>query len=106
MPVCPIDCIELEEATPEQTGWSAWSKHQASQAQSRYEKHTARQDSKALKGPKTHTQAKRLHSLNEQAPGQDASTAQPGAPLIEAHSPIDKAALLQKALNRVQAQKS
>jgi len=106
VPVCPIDCIELEEATPQQTGWSAWSMDQASQAQSRYEKHKARQDNKALKGPKTHTQAKRLHALHEQAPGQNALTSQPGTPLSETLGPIDKAALLQKALNRVQARKS
>jgi len=64
VPVCPIDCIELEVATPAQTGWQAWSTEQAQIARNRYAEHKKRLDEKALKGPKTHTQAKRLHALN------------------------------------------
>ena len=68
VPVCPIDCIELEEATPELTGWQAWSVDLALQAKARYAKHKDRLDQKALQGPKTHTQAKRLHALNAKDP--------------------------------------
>ena len=96
VPVCPIDCIELEEATPEQSGWRAWSAEQALEAQARYDKHKARLDLKALRGPKTHTQAKRLHALNEQQP-QAPSSSVKNAPAQNAGA-IDKAALLQKAL--------
>jgi len=67
VPVCPIDCIELEVATPGQTGWQAWSSEQAQEARMRYADHKKRLDEKALKGPKTHTQAKRLHALKPSA---------------------------------------
>ncbi len=104
VPVCPIDCIELEEATPEQSGWRAWSAEQALEAQARYDKHKARLDLKALRGPKTHTQAKRLHALNEQQPQAPSGTVK-NAPAQKAGA-IDKAALLQKALQAARAHPS
>ena len=123
VPVCPIDCIELEVATPEQTGWKAWSTDQASEAQKRYRAHKKRLDEKALKGPKTHTQAKRLHALSSslQASPDNNKTMSQGkdehlggsalehtnAPaqsgnegLSNAPTTIDKAALVQKALEK------
>lgn len=109
VPVCPVDCIELEEATPHQSGWSAWSMDQALEAKSRFEKHKVRLDTKALEGPQTHTQAKRLHALD--ALHAKASSETPFPPNLLAplppHSPaqVDKAALLQKALARAQTQK-
>jgi hypothetical protein len=82
---------------------------QALEAKSRFEKHKVRLDTKALKGPQTHTQAKRLHALD--ALHAKASSETPFPPNLLAplppHSPaqVDKAALLQKALERVQTQK-
>ena len=36
LPVCPVDCILLENATGDKTGWSAWSPAQAELARERY----------------------------------------------------------------------
>jgi Na+-translocating ferredoxin:NAD+ oxidoreductase subunit B len=119
VPVCPIDCIELETATPERTGWHAWSSEQAQEARLRYADHKKRLDEKALKGPKTHTQAKRLHALETAStrqktdPGHSSfgSEAQEFKDCSESGEPIqspselqppvlDKAALVQKALQK------
>jgi electron transport complex protein RnfB len=40
VPVCPVDCIQLESVSGERTGWDAWSADQAQEALDRY---TARQ---------------------------------------------------------------
>jgi electron transport complex protein RnfB len=37
VPVCPVDCISLENVTGERTGWQAWSQAQADEALQRYE---------------------------------------------------------------------
>jgi electron transport complex protein RnfB len=37
LPVCPVDCILLENVSGEATGWAAWSPEQAKQARKRYE---------------------------------------------------------------------
>jgi electron transport complex protein RnfB len=37
LPVCPVDCIMLENATGTITGWAAWSPSQAQLARERYE---------------------------------------------------------------------
>ena len=37
IPVCPVDCIVLENASGNATGWDAWTPEQAQQARSRYE---------------------------------------------------------------------
>lgn len=37
VPVCPVDCISLENVTGERTGWQAWSQSEARQALERYE---------------------------------------------------------------------
>jgi electron transport complex protein RnfB len=42
IPVCPVDCIELETVTGEHTGWAAWSPDQAAMARDRYEFHRVR----------------------------------------------------------------
>jgi electron transport complex protein RnfB len=42
VPVCPVDCISLENVTGERSGWSAWSPRQAEQALQRYEFHVLR----------------------------------------------------------------
>jgi Na+-translocating ferredoxin:NAD+ oxidoreductase subunit B len=36
LPVCPVDCIELENVTGVATGWAAWSQSQADLARDRY----------------------------------------------------------------------
>jgi electron transport complex protein RnfB len=40
--VCPVDCIALENASGDRTGWAAWSEEQAQQALARYEWHRER----------------------------------------------------------------
>jgi electron transport complex protein RnfB len=42
IPVCPVDCIALEDATPGVSGWAAWSSAQAEEARQRYAAHTVR----------------------------------------------------------------
>jgi electron transport complex protein RnfB len=42
VPVCPVDCIGLENVTGERTGWQAWSDAQAAEALQRYEARQAR----------------------------------------------------------------
>jgi electron transport complex protein RnfB len=42
IPVCPVDCISLENVTGQHTGWAAWSPLQAGQARGRYEFHSYR----------------------------------------------------------------
>jgi electron transport complex protein RnfB len=39
LPVCPVDCIQLENVTGTATGWNAWSRPQADLALKRYEFH-------------------------------------------------------------------
>ena len=36
LPVCPVDCIELENVSGSATGWDAWSAAQAAEARQRY----------------------------------------------------------------------
>lgn len=42
IPVCPVDCIQLENVTGARTGWSAWTREQATTALSRYRFHAER----------------------------------------------------------------
>ena len=37
VPVCPVDCISLENVTGTRTGWAAWSQADADLARERYE---------------------------------------------------------------------
>jgi Na+-translocating ferredoxin:NAD+ oxidoreductase subunit B len=41
-PVCPVDCISLDNVSGERTGWDAWTPRQAAQALARYEQRKAR----------------------------------------------------------------
>jgi electron transport complex protein RnfB len=36
LPVCPVDCIHLENVTFGKTGWNAWAQESADQAKKRY----------------------------------------------------------------------
>jgi electron transport complex protein RnfB len=42
LPVCPVDCIHLENASDSATGWAAWSPAQADLAHTRYAAATSR----------------------------------------------------------------
>ena len=42
VPVCPVDCIAMENVTGDRTGWQAWSSQEAAQALARYELRRAR----------------------------------------------------------------
>jgi Na+-translocating ferredoxin:NAD+ oxidoreductase subunit B len=48
LPVCPVDCIALENASGARTGWNAWSAAQADEARQRYEARTARKQREAV----------------------------------------------------------
>mgnify|MGYP000326939577 FL=1 len=37
LPVCPVDCIHLENVTLGKSGWNAWTQALADQAKNRYE---------------------------------------------------------------------
>lgn len=37
LPVCPVDCIKLENVSGQATGWNAWSQPLANNAKTRYE---------------------------------------------------------------------
>ncbi|XHS77316.1 electron transport complex subunit RsxB [Burkholderiaceae bacterium UC74_6] len=37
VPACPVDCISLVAATPNRSGWAAWSQSQADEAKQRFE---------------------------------------------------------------------
>jgi electron transport complex protein RnfB len=42
IPVCPVDCISLENVTPGASGWQAWSQPQANEARERHAFHRMR----------------------------------------------------------------
>jgi electron transport complex protein RnfB len=42
IPVCPVDCISLVDASGARTGWDAWSAASAAGARTRYARHAAR----------------------------------------------------------------
>ena len=42
LPACPVDCIALELATPNLSGWAAWSSAQADAARTRYRSRSQR----------------------------------------------------------------
>jgi electron transport complex protein RnfB len=44
VPVCPVDCIEMQPVTPQRSGWEAWSHPQAEEARQRYAFHQLRTD--------------------------------------------------------------
>ena len=52
IPVCPVDCISLEDATPGRTGWQAWSPAQAAHARARYALHGQHRPTDARQGKK------------------------------------------------------
>ena len=54
LPVCPVDCIELENVSGAATGWDAWSATQADDARQRY---TARQQRLQKAAPMTPVEA-------------------------------------------------
>jgi electron transport complex protein RnfB len=58
IPVCPVDCIHLEIATPHKTGWNAWSPDQADRARSRYERKLERNNAKKPDSPGVSVESK------------------------------------------------
>jgi electron transport complex protein RnfB len=47
VPVCPVDCIALENASGGRTGWQAWSEADAPLALARYEERKSRKQREA-----------------------------------------------------------
>jgi electron transport complex protein RnfB len=62
IPVCPVDCIQLENVTGEQTGWAAWSADQAGMARQRYASRQQRLV-REEQAHQQHMQAKAEHKL-------------------------------------------
>jgi len=42
LPACPVDCIQMVNASGNRTGWNAWSTAEADHARIRYENHSNR----------------------------------------------------------------
>jgi electron transport complex protein RnfB len=85
VPVCPVDCIELESVTGKRTGWAAWSAEQANEARERY---AARQQRLAQTGAQYESAADIRRSLQEE----DAAPAEATEPL-----PLQDAAATRRA---------
>ena len=86
IPACPVDCIELEIATPDHTGWQAWTPADANAALQAYERHLQRQQHAQKRNAQ-----KRTKALQDKLAD------------LPAHSLITDAALLDKKLSWVQA---
>ena len=88
IPVCPVDCISLENVANERTGWAAWSSAQAAIALDRYIIHSARRNIYMGQSAKT------LENT-----GEAASEQQPSA----ADAALQKRAVIDAALARARS---
>jgi Na+-translocating ferredoxin:NAD+ oxidoreductase subunit B len=96
IPVCPVDCIELEVVSGEHTGWAAWSEAEAQVALQRYRQHQGRQAREKAEND-ARLQAEAQHKLQD----------------ISAHSRLSdptqlerKRALIEAALQKARARRS
>lgn len=98
IPVCPVDCIELHNASGPATGWSAWSPQQAEHARQRYVLRREREQERlsASRAPTPRAQA-------EQAADDDAS---PHAPCPAPPVAESKQATIAAILARARAQRA
>ena len=93
IPVCPVDCISLENVTGERTGWSAWSAADAAQALDRYAFHSYR---------RTRSKGARPETPESDGLAQDPSAAAAGIP-----TPADrKRSIIEAALASAKARQS
>jgi electron transport complex protein RnfB len=53
IPVCPVDCISLENVSGARTGWGAWSQQEADTARTRYKSHSLRHPKENAASPQT-----------------------------------------------------
>jgi len=60
LPVCPVDCIQLVNASGERTGWDAWSAAEALNAQARYSIHSNRRNKDMRQAEKTSEKASQV----------------------------------------------
>jgi electron transport complex protein RnfB len=86
VPVCPVDCILLENVTGEATGWDAWSDPQAALALTRYEQRKARLErSRVEHGQRLEQKAlAKLADLPAQTKGAEGAEADRKRAVIEA----------------------
>jgi electron transport complex protein RnfB len=75
IPVCPVDCIALVNASGAATGWSAWSPAQAQHARQRYVQHQQRL-----------LNSEEIKSLSDAAPAPDNKKAAIAAALARARA--------------------
>jgi electron transport complex protein RnfB len=95
LPVCPVDCIEMEDISDNRTGWQAWSAKEADHARDRYAAHRTRLAEQAPE-----TQADQAHSETADTTRGDSAT--PKAIDEETR----KKSMVQAALARAQALKA
>jgi electron transport complex protein RnfB len=95
LPVCPVDCIEMENITGDFSGWQAWSAKEADHARDRYAAHRSRL---AEQAPET----QRDHAAQTHADPLNVENANPKA--IDEES--RKKSMVQAALARAQALKA
>ena len=94
---CPVDCIDMQAATPGRTGWAAWSQADADAARTRHDARTSRLQREKQEND-ARLAAKALAKLAEV----DASNAQTDAERAEKER---KRAIIQAAIERSHRQK-
>jgi electron transport complex protein RnfB len=95
LPVCPVDCIELETVSGNATGWAAWSQAQADEARQRYEFHLFKSQRETLEN------AQRLEARAELKLSDLAAHSQHTDPVL-----LDKKrAVIEAALARARAKR-
>jgi electron transport complex protein RnfB len=98
LPVCPVDCIEMEDISGDRTGWQAWSAKAADHARDRYAAHRSRLAEQASEIQADHA----VQAHVETADITRGKSANPKA--IDEES--RKKSMVQAALARAQAMKS
>jgi electron transport complex protein RnfB len=97
VPPCPVDCIDMQAATPGRTGWDAWSQVDADAARARHDARTSR-----LQREKQENDARLAAKAIAKLAEVDASNAQTDAERAEKER---KRAIIQAAIERSRQQK-
>ena len=103
LPVCPVDCIMVENATPGLTGWQAWSEPQASTARARYTSKKLRLERESFEHNQR-LQSKALEHLNDLDGTTHMPAKDPNGSAMEYESQASrKSAIIQAALEKAKA---
>jgi len=98
LPVCPVDCIEMEDIRGDRTGWQAWSAKEADHARDRYASHRTRL---AEQAPETQAD----HSAQAHSETADTTRGESATPKA-IDEETRKKSMVQAALARAQALKA